>query len=89
MSVSDVTMDPKDNILVSHDGRPLITDFGNSRTISSGRPTKDEQTTTGSLRWMAKELLEPKVYDSREPGVHTKPTDMWAFGMVILVSRYQ
>ncbi len=42
----------------------------------------------GSVRWMAIELLAVDTSEVRnlgKPAVHTKMTDVWAFGMVIYV----
>lgn len=69
---------------MSDDGRPLISGFGLSASISSA----SLQETTGdalggSIRWMARELLTPSIFFTAR---HTKETDMWAFGVVICVS---
>ena len=75
------------NILVSDDGRPLLADFGLSVSTSS---TSLAATTyhgqKGSLRWMAKELHSNSTDDGLENPKHTRMTDIWALGMVILVS---
>ena len=42
----------------------------------------------GNTRWMPIELFNPSVYkdSSRNHEVHTKRSDVWAFGMVVYVS---
>ncbi|EJC99228.1 kinase-like protein, partial [Fomitiporia mediterranea MF3/22] len=71
-----------DNVLVGPSSQPLICDFGMSRTLASSLSI--EATTLsdvrGSVRWMAIELLDINL-DS----LHTKETDVWAFGMTVYV----
>lgn len=38
----------------------------------------------GSVRWMAKELLAPKD-EGAPPRVATKESDIWSFGMTLVV----
>lgn len=82
--------------MVDENGRPMITDFGQSRMMSY-KPaclvTNPNDPSGGSTRWMAYEFLDPSVvsfdgFDELGADVvrHTKETDMWAFGMVIYVS---
>lgn len=39
-----------------------------------------------SARWMAYEGFFGAIAESDEPTMHTKASDIWAFGMVIYVS---
>ena len=74
----------QDNILVSSDGHPMLADFGISRFVSvNGKPA--EASYEGSIRWMARELIKALMSGSGRP-VHTKESDIWAFGMVVYVS---
>ncbi|KAL5512533.1 hypothetical protein ACEPAG_3186 [Sanghuangporus baumii] len=74
-----------DNVLVSQLGEPLICDFGISRLIAASRMMAEHglqaqsSTIRGSARWMSPELLLP----SGEHAVHSKETDIWAFGMTV------
>ncbi|KAG8683912.1 hypothetical protein FRC09_015731, partial [Ceratobasidium sp. 395] len=67
----------QDNILVSNDGEPLVTDFGNA--VLRERTLKFTSTTTGhkiSSRWTAPELLHGDPYSFE--------ADVYALGMTIL-----
>ncbi|KLO18203.1 kinase-like protein [Schizopora paradoxa] len=71
------------NILVSHDGRPLISDFGLSISdASTSLAATTNHGEKGTARWMAKELHWNPSAVSFDPR-HTANTDIWAFGMVI------
>ena len=39
----------------------------------------------GTVRWMAKDFFDN---DGPEAGKPTKSTDIWAFGMTVLVSKH-
>ncbi|KIJ27050.1 hypothetical protein M422DRAFT_191484, partial [Sphaerobolus stellatus SS14] len=67
------------NILVSEDGTPCITDFGLSRLLKESGLTTSSAV-AGSLRWMAPELLQNEKV--------TNASDIWAFGMMIIVSLH-
>jgi len=41
----------------------------------------------GSVRWMAKELLDVKETGA-PPRVATKESDIWSFGMTIVVANH-
>ena len=74
----------QENILVNSDGHPMLADFGISRFVSvNGEPA--EASYEGSIRWMARELIRVLMSGSGRP-VHTKESDIWAFGMVVFVS---
>jgi len=69
-----------DNVLVSPDGVPLLTDFGIS-TMKESSESKDfysKGSSQGSTRWLAHDLLKPEQFH------HTEKSDMWAFGMTVL-----
>ena len=62
---------------------PLLTDFGLSHQAIAGFSMSATATAAGSLRWKAPELI-------REPVQHpNEQSDVWAFGMTILVSYYR
>ncbi|KAG8790758.1 hypothetical protein FRC12_011120 [Ceratobasidium sp. 428] len=66
------------NVLVSEQGVPVITDFGNA-VLEHGTMQFTETTKQNGFtpRWTAPEILEEKVKESRE-------ADVWALGMTIL-----
>ena len=70
---------------MSRVGTPLIADFGNSRR-EDDRTSAISTIPTGSVRWMAKELLVASLDTRYTHMYHTKATDVWAFAMVIVVS---
>ena len=57
--------------------QPLLTDFGISRQIIAS--VSSTTTSGGTLRWKAPELLN-------DAGKENEKTDVWAFGMTLLVS---
>ena len=69
---------------MSSDGRPVLADFGISRFVSVNGETA-EASYEGSIRWMAWELMNELMMGSGRL-VHTKESDVWAFGMVVYVS---
>lgn len=72
------------NVVISRDGTPLLMDFGVSHLIA-GTSTVETATSgeKGSLRWQAPELL---FGDDSMNNIHTEASDIWALGMVYLVS---
>ena len=75
----------QDNILVGRNGEAKITDFGSSRMENYTRTIlkTSQDCVRGTERWIAYELL---VQASISVGLQCTPaTDMWAFGMVVLV----
>lgn len=71
-------------MLISRQLVPVIADFGLSRLTVVSNKIKPTATTVGTGRWMAIELLDHSVDDHRS----TKESDVWAFGMTVLVSMF-
>ena len=67
------------NVLISPEGRAVLTDFGFSR-IANSSFSMPYLCGGGTLRWMAPEILDT--------GEATAAADVWAFGMTCLVSAY-
>jgi serine/threonine protein kinase len=70
---------------VTHDGRPMLADFGISRLMTENGSIADTTYLEGSVRWMSIELVDALLRGSYHL-THTKESDMWAFGMVLFVS---
>lgn len=68
-------------MLVSPDGRPLLTDFGLSRIAEASHTLPTISGASGTTRWMARELFG---FDNPRP---TPASDVWALGMTIYVRR--
>lgn len=71
------------NILLSFNGRAIICDFGGARDVSDGHVVKPRGQTSGTLAYMAPELLQDV------PTLTTK-VDIWGAGVVmfnLLVGR--
>ena len=69
---------------MNSNGHPMLADFGISRFDSvNGEPA--EVSYEGSIRWMAIELIDELMSGSGRL-VHTKESDIWAFGMAVYVS---
>ncbi|KIJ23103.1 hypothetical protein M422DRAFT_196339, partial [Sphaerobolus stellatus SS14] len=64
-----------ENVLVSSDGTPCLTDFGLSKILDEHGFTTTAPI-SGSIRWMAPELLKNEKT--------TVESDIWAFGMTLL-----
>jgi serine/threonine protein kinase len=71
-------------VLISQDGRALLSDFGISRLLINSVEIAGTTTLKGTARWMAPELIAPEDIDSKHE-FHTKATDVWAFGMTVYV----
>ncbi|KAI5120415.1 hypothetical protein M0805_006916 [Coniferiporia weirii] len=75
-----------DNILISSSGEPRICDFGISRMLVESKSLSFGDSTTGDLkgtiRYMSIELLRATDV---EPHTYSKASDIWAFGMTLLV----
>lgn len=65
---------------VSNASVPCLTDFGLSKIVSETQGFTTSAKVGGSSRWMAPELLEGKKL--------TIESDVWAYGMTILVSAF-
>ena len=72
------------NILVTTDGEACISDFGLSRHIDS---VTASTAVHGSMRWRAPELCLPDQYGLTVELAHRLPSDVWSFGMTVLVSN--
>ncbi|KDN50334.1 hypothetical protein RSAG8_01670, partial [Rhizoctonia solani AG-8 WAC10335] len=73
-----------ENILISKNRTPRVSDFGLSRAVKSSDVPTGYTTSTfhGSMRWMSPELHQADDYGRPPP--FTPASDTWAFGMVIL-----
>ena len=77
----------KSNLLINSVGEPQISDFGLSRMLTYSKTalaTSSYGTPKGSTRWMAYELFTSENYEV----IHTKASDMWAFGMTLFEVNY-
>ena len=74
----------KGNILVDSSGIVKISNFGTSR-INDNRTVAETKNTKGNVRWMAVELLMNSESGCEKYNVHTKQSNVWAFGMVVYV----
>ena len=73
----------KVNVLISDEGHALISDFGLSQIIGSSFDMTSSSPYGGSVNWMAPEILNPP--DEEDAPLMTVESDVWAFGMTILV----
>jgi len=76
------------NVLISQSGEPMLADFGISLILAAsmskmcGTTTMASAKGTGTVRWMAIELLS--LSDDSEVGtIPTEKSDVWAFGMTL------
>ena len=69
-------------------GVPLLTDFGISRIVENSVTVTGTSSLGGNARWMSIELFDPSILEdsNRNHGLHTKQSDVWAYGMVVYVS---
>ncbi|KAF8346381.1 kinase-like domain-containing protein, partial [Amanita rubescens] len=68
------------NVLIADDGRPLLCDFGRSKiTNHQGHTTTSP---TGSLRYMAPELISHNTDESDYVQFLIKATDVYGFSML-------
>ncbi|KAJ6561591.1 kinase-like domain-containing protein, partial [Mycena capillaripes] len=68
------------NILI-HERQACLTDFGLATFIESDT-SKKSFTRSGTVHWMAPELLLPDEYQPGVPFKRTPASDVWAFGCV-------
>ena len=70
------------------DGVPLLTDFGISRIVENNVTVTGTSSLGGNTRWMSIELFDTSILEdsNRNHGLHTKRSDVWAYGMVVYVS---
>ena len=77
----------QDNILIGERGEAQLADFGLSKLVSEVSNAAHQQSKTtsvvGSVRWMARELF---LSDSQTASCVNKDTDVWSYGMTVLVS---
>ena len=75
----------KVNIMIDKDGNARLADFGLLAVVSdSTHPaTTTSSEGAGMMRWMSPELLDPELFASKNAR-HTKESDCYALGMVIL-----
>lgn len=71
------------NVLISPEGEPLVTDFGISHMLSSSSIVSLATGTYGTMRWMAYEQINVEEGQATTP--YTFQTDVWSFGMTVLV----
>ena len=74
------------NILIAEDGCAVVSDFEVSRLLEYNGKIPGTNTLKANTRWTARELLGPANEKSGDR-VHTKASDVWAFGMVVYVRR--
>ncbi|THH03007.1 hypothetical protein EW145_g6609 [Phellinidium pouzarii] len=72
------------NVLISPSGVPLLIDFGISHlTLATSTLESATDARKGTFRWLSPELIFPKDGE-QDADVHTKESDVWAFGMTCL-----
>ena len=69
----------QNNILMSDDGRAVLTDFADSR-LTTKQGIVMLQYSLGPVRWMAPEVLSPPDSDPT-PYNYTASSDIYSFGM--------
>ena len=70
---------------MTHDGQPVLSDFGISRLLVNSKTFAGTTSIKGNTRWMAPEPITFDEEDEAERVHHTKASDVWAFGMVLYV----
>jgi serine/threonine protein kinase len=73
------------NVLVDHDGRARITDFGLAVIMYATATATSPSSLAGSANWMAPELLNPEQFssevDAQDAGRPTKNSDVYSLAM--------
>ena len=69
------------NVLITGDGRAVLTDFGLSRILDA-RAGITTTSVTGSIPWLSPELVTPWL-SIHNPVPCTKASDVWAFGCTV------
>ena len=72
---------------MSANGSPVLCDFGISRIHRDGMTLAGTAILRGNARWMAIELLEHDPNVIADHSLHTKASDVWAYGMVLYVRQ--
>ena len=70
------------NILINHEGRACLADFGLITIVSDQSTVLSSCIQGGTIQWMSPELLDPERFDLKETRP-TKESDCYALGMVI------
>ena len=79
-------IDAQENVLISSNGRAVLTDFGRKQLLINVGAVVGTQSLQGSVRWSAPELLV-LTDEAQTHECYTKASDVWAFGMVVYVRR--
>jgi eukaryotic-like serine/threonine-protein kinase len=66
------------NVLLAHDGRVLVADFGIAKAIGTGSDLTDERTMMGTAKYLSPEQVTGHALDGR--------TDLYALGLVMFES---
>ena len=79
-----LSLSTKDNILIDQTGHARLADFGLLTILSDPRNplSSGSYTQGGTIRWMSPELIAPHLFGFKKSRP-TKPSDCYAFGMVI------
>ena len=81
-----MVIDAQENVLISSDGRAVLTDFGTTQQLINAGIVAGERSLQDSIPWSAPELLA-LTDEAHAHEVYTKASDVWAFGMVVYVRR--
>ena len=73
---------PKASILINHDGRACLADFGLPAIASDREIFLLSCLESGMIQWISPELIDPERFDLTE-SCPTKESDCYALGMVI------
>jgi len=73
---------PKANILINHDGRACLADFGLLTIVADQSTTTSSTSCGGTIRWMSPELLFPDSFGLKHSRL-TRESDCYALGMVV------